>query len=195
MIESFYSDHGIIQFYGDIPWSQAKRSNCLQKEFLALYPAPKSILPPATYNMWGSCECLKCSFWFQHRFLSFFVFKGNWVQPLNAQEQRQVMKHASPAHTGLPIIKYTWMCSCSMVQKGILTLSRKYRSCVMATTVPLNSARYRSSQATASASRWFVGSSSSRISGVYKRQSNRSGIVKKKGGGGWQALFPCFNRK
>lgn len=75
MIKSLYRDHRIIQFYGDIPWSQAKRSNCLQKEFLALYPAPKSILPPATYNMWGSCECLKCSFWFHHRFLS-FLFLG-----------------------------------------------------------------------------------------------------------------------
>ena len=46
------------------------------------------------------------------------------------------------------------------------TLSRKYRSCVTATTVPLYSARKRSSQKTDSASRWFVGSSSSSRSGA-----------------------------
>ena len=46
------------------------------------------------------------------------------------------------------------------------TLSRKYRSWVTATTVPLYSARKRSSQKTDSASRWFVGSSSSSRSGA-----------------------------
>ena len=53
------------------------------------------------------------------------------------------------------------------------TLSRKYRSWVTATTVPLYSARKRSSQATDSASRWFVGSSRSRRSGAWSssRQS------------------------
>ncbi len=47
----------------------------------------------------------------------------------------------------------------------LATLSRKYRSCVIATTVPGNSARCRSSHATLSASRWLVGSSSSSMSG------------------------------
>src|SRR3954466_94528 len=46
------------------------------------------------------------------------------------------------------------------------TLSRKYRSCVTATTVPWWSARKRSSQKTDSASRWFVGSSRSSRSGA-----------------------------
>mmetsp|Transcript_10797 Transcript_10797/g.40029 ORF Transcript_10797/g.40029 Transcript_10797/m.40029 type:complete len:175 (+) Transcript_10797:1056-1580(+) len=45
------------------------------------------------------------------------------------------------------------------------TLSRKYRSCVMATTVPLNVARNCSSHATDCASRWLVGSSNSKMSG------------------------------
>src|SRR3954453_15863431 len=53
------------------------------------------------------------------------------------------------------------------------TLSRKYRSCVTATTVPLYSARKRSSQATDSASRWFVGSSRSSRSGE-ERSSRQS---------------------
>src|SRR2546426_543821 len=47
----------------------------------------------------------------------------------------------------------------------LATLSRKYRSCVMATTVPGYSSRKRSSHATDSASRWLVGSSSSSMSG------------------------------
>ena len=51
------------------------------------------------------------------------------------------------------------------------TLSRKYRSCVTATTVPLYSARNRSSQNTDSASRWFVGSSSSSRSGALQEQA------------------------
>src|SRR5215470_10465722 len=49
------------------------------------------------------------------------------------------------------------------------TLSRKYRSCVIATTVPGYSFRCRSSQATDSASRWFVGSSRRRRSGFWRR--------------------------
>ena len=50
------------------------------------------------------------------------------------------------------------------------TLSRKYRSCVTAMTVPGKFCRYCSNQWTDSASRWLVGSSSSRISGL---ESNR----------------------
>ncbi len=49
------------------------------------------------------------------------------------------------------------------------TLSRKYRSCVTATTVPGYSARCRSSHATDSASRWLVGSSRRRRSGFSRR--------------------------
>mmetsp|Transcript_54965 Transcript_54965/g.89061 ORF Transcript_54965/g.89061 Transcript_54965/m.89061 type:complete len:167 (-) Transcript_54965:222-722(-) len=45
------------------------------------------------------------------------------------------------------------------------TLSRKYRSCVIATHVPAYVPRKPSSQATLSASRWLVGSSSNSISG------------------------------
>src|SRR6266545_3107100 len=45
-------------------------------------------------------------------------------------------------------------------------LSRKYRSCVTATTVPGNLRRNCSSHSTLSASRWLVGSSSSRMSGL-----------------------------
>jgi hypothetical protein len=47
----------------------------------------------------------------------------------------------------------------------LATLSRKYRSCVIATTVPGNVSRWCSSHATLSASRWLVGSSSRSMSG------------------------------
>ena len=45
-------------------------------------------------------------------------------------------------------------------------LSKKYLSCVIATTVPGNSWRKCSSHATLSASKWLVGSSSSNMSGL-----------------------------
>src|SRR5215510_3732534 len=54
------------------------------------------------------------------------------------------------------------------------TLSRKYRSCVMATTVPGYSCRCRSSQATDSASRWLVGSSSRSRSGRSSRMRHKA---------------------
>ena len=53
------------------------------------------------------------------------------------------------------------------------TLSRKYRSCVTAMTVPLYDSRNRSSHATDSASRWFVGSSRRSRSGA-ERSSRQS---------------------
>src|SRR2546425_1584733 len=60
-----------------------------------------------------------------------------------------------------------WPRSSSRIQPA--TLSRKYRSWVIATTVPPYSLRNRSSHATDSASRWFVGSSSNSMSGRERR--------------------------
>ena len=50
------------------------------------------------------------------------------------------------------------------------TLSRKYRSCVTAMTVPLYCCRCASSHWMDSVSRWFVGSSSKRTSGCWRRR-------------------------
>src|SRR5437899_11683426 len=65
-----------------------------------------------------------------------------------------------------------WPRSSSRIQPA--TLSRKYRSWVIATTVPGYSFRKRSSHATDSASRWFVGSSSSNMSGRARRSRQRA---------------------
>src|SRR4026209_3012647 len=65
-----------------------------------------------------------------------------------------------------------WPRSSSRIQPA--TLSRKYRWWVIATTVPGYSLRKRSSQATDSASRWLVGSSSSRRSGCRRRSRQRA---------------------
>ena len=46
----------------------------------------------------------------------------------------------------------------------VMVRSKKYRSCEMATTVPLNVERYCSSHSMACRSKWFVGSSRSKIS-------------------------------
>mmetsp|Transcript_16383 Transcript_16383/g.49106 ORF Transcript_16383/g.49106 Transcript_16383/m.49106 type:complete len:175 (-) Transcript_16383:298-822(-) len=55
---------------------------------------------------------------------------------------------------------------CSSPRIHPATLSKKYRSWVMATTVPRKSFRVLSNHATDSASRWLVGSSTSRTSGA-----------------------------
>ena len=57
-----------------------------------------------------------------------------------------------------------WPRSNSRIQPA--TSSRKYLSCVIVTTVPGKSCKNRCNQATDSASRWFVGSSNSNISGA-----------------------------
>ena len=45
--------------------------------------------------------------WFQHLFLSFFFVLEEMGATSGCSGQWQVMKYASPAHAGLPIIKYT----------------------------------------------------------------------------------------
>src|ERR1035437_4859860 len=58
------------------------------------------------------------------------------------------------------------------------TLSRKYRSWVIHITVPLYCLRVVSSHCTDSASRWFVGSSSSNISGCCKSKRHKATLLR-----------------
>ena len=54
------------------------------------------------------------------------------------------------------------------------TLSRKYRSCVTAMTVPGKFCKYCSNQSTDSASRWLVGSSSNKMSGLLNNKRHKA---------------------